>query len=112
MPAAGCSSAHKDAAMEEARADDEATIRRPDADWVKTAAAKDVDAWVGFYANDASVLPPDEKVMTDKAVIRKAIAELLRLPGLSLSWEPTKVEVARSGDLAISLWCLRADDER
>jgi uncharacterized protein (TIGR02246 family) len=100
MAAAGCSSAHKDAVMEEARADDEATIRRLDADWVKTAAAKDVDAWVGFYANDASVLPPNEKVMTDKAVIRKAIAELLSLPGLSLSWEPTKVEVAKSGDLA------------
>ena len=96
----GCSPTSKDAAIAKVQAEAEATIRKLDADWVKTAAAKDVDAWVSFYANDVTVLPPNDKVMTDKTTIRKTIGELLSLPGLSLSWEPTKVEVAKSGDLA------------
>jgi uncharacterized protein (TIGR02246 family) len=100
MMVAGCSHTTRDAAIAKARAEDEATIRKLDAAWVKTAAAKDVDAWVGFYAKDATVLPPNDKALTDKASIRKSIGELLSLPGLSLSWEPTKVEVAKSGDLA------------
>jgi uncharacterized protein (TIGR02246 family) len=100
MMVAGCSHASRDATIGRAQAAAEATIRKLDAAWVKTAAAKDVDAWVSFYANDATVLPPNDKAMTDKTAIRKAIGELLSLPGLSLSWEPTKVEVAKSGDLA------------
>lgn len=100
MIASGCSPASKETASAKTQAEAEATIRKLDADWVKTAAAKDVDAWVSFYANDVTVLPPNDKAMTDKATIRKTIAELLTLPGLDLSWEPTKVEVAKSGDLA------------
>jgi uncharacterized protein (TIGR02246 family) len=96
----GCSPERKDAAIAKAQAEAEATIRKLDADWVKTAAAKDVDAWVSFYANDVTVLPPNDRVMTDKATIRKTIRELLSLPGLDLSWEPMKVEVAKSGDIA------------
>ena len=96
----GCSPPSKDAAIARVQVEAEATIRKLDADWVKTAAAKDVDAWVSFYANDVTVLPPNDKVMTDKAAVRKTIDELLSLPGLDLSWEPTKVEVAKSGDLA------------
>lgn len=100
ITSAGCSRVLNDPAGSKARAEDERTIRQLDADWVKAAAAKDVDAWVSFYANDATVLPPNDKAMKDKASIRKSIADLLQLPGLSLSWEPTKVEVAKSGDLA------------
>jgi len=100
MPFAGCSRATGDAALAKQQAEDEATIRRLDAAWVKAAASKDPDAWVAFYAGNATVLPPNAKTMTDKAAIRKSIADLLSLPNLRLSWEPTKVEVAKSGDLA------------
>lgn len=37
---------------------------------------------------------------TTKNAIRKTISDLLALPGLSLNWQATKVEAARSGDLA------------
>jgi ketosteroid isomerase-like protein len=90
---AGCNAAPST----DTRAADEATIRKLDADWVK---AKQVDAWVAFYADDAAVLPPNDKMATDKATIRKYVAELLSAPGLSLHWEPVKVEVAKGGDLA------------
>jgi ketosteroid isomerase-like protein len=46
------------------------------------------------------VLPPNDKTVTGKGSIGKPIADLLALPGLSISWTPTKVEVAKSGDLA------------
>lgn len=96
--ALGCSSGTQ--APDTRTAADEAAIRLADSYWVKAAQSKQLDAWMAFYAEDAVVLPPNEKIATDKASIRKSVAELLGLPGLSLSWEPTKVEVARSGDLA------------
>jgi ketosteroid isomerase-like protein len=53
-----------------------------------------------FYADDAAVLPPNDEVATNDAAIHKSVGELLGLPGLSLTWQPTKVEVAKSGDIA------------
>jgi ketosteroid isomerase-like protein len=75
-------------------------IRKLDADWVKAAQSKQPDAWMAFYADDAVVLPPNEKIATTKEEIRKPVSDLLSLPGLSINWQPTKIEVARSGDLA------------
>ena len=86
--------------LDKRTAADEAAIRLADSYWVKAAESKQVDAWMAFYADDAVVLPPNERIATDKDSIRKSVAGLLGLPGLSLSWQPTNVEVARSGDLA------------
>jgi hypothetical protein len=58
MSFAGCSRAIDDAALAKQQADNEAAIRRLDAAWVKAAASKDPDAWVAFYADNATVLPP------------------------------------------------------
>ena len=93
---------------------DEATIRRLDAAWVKAGETKQVDAWVDFYADDAVVLPPNEAVATTKEAIRKSVAGLLRAPGLVLTWEPTKVEVAASGELAYlyGAYQLKMQDEQ
>jgi len=88
------------AAAPDTRAADEAAIRKADADWVKAAQTKQVDAWVAFYADGAVVLPPNEKLATGRESIRKSVAPLLGLPGLAITWQASKVEVARSGDLA------------
>ncbi len=92
----GCSPA----AAPDTRAADEAAVRKADADWVKAAQTKQVDAWVAFCADDAAVLPPNDKLANTKESIRKSVGELLGLPGLSIGWQPAKVEVAHSGDLA------------
>lgn len=84
------------------RAADEAAIRDADAQWSKTAATKDVDATVGFYSEDATVLPPNAPVVTTKAGIRALWATLLA-PGVDASWQATKVEVASSGELGYIL---------
>jgi ketosteroid isomerase-like protein len=79
---------------------DEETIRKLDADWVKAAQSKQVDAWVAFYSDDAAVLPPNESVANGRDQIKKSVSGLLGLPGLEISWRPTRVEAARASDLA------------
>ena len=81
------------------RAADESAVRAADAQWSKAAAAKDVDAAVSYYSDDASLLGPNVPIASDKAGIRAAWASLLD-PDTSLSWQASKVEVSRSGDLA------------
>jgi len=88
------------AAPPDTRAADTAAVQKADADWSAAAQAKQADAWVAFYADDAVVLPPNEEMATSKDAIRKTITDLLALPGLSVSWQTTKAEAARSGDLA------------
>ena len=46
------------------------------------------------------VPPPNDKIATDKASINKAVGDLLNLRDLTIGWQPAKVEVARSRDLA------------
>ena len=82
------------------RAADEAAIRQIDADWAKAAASKNVDATVAFYSDDATVAPPNSPVVTDKKGIHDLWAALLGPDLVSITWEPTKIDVARSGDLA------------
>jgi ketosteroid isomerase-like protein len=57
-------------------------------------------AWVAFYANDAVVLPPNDVTAASKESINKAVSDLLSLRALTIGWQPAKIEVARSGDLA------------
>jgi ketosteroid isomerase-like protein len=83
------------------RAADESTIRNLDAQWSKTAGAHDLDGIVSYYSDDAVLLPPNAPAATDKQSIRAAWADIAA-PGVSLSWQASKVEVAKSGDLAYS----------
>jgi ketosteroid isomerase-like protein len=81
------------------RAEDERAIRDLDAQWSKTAGANDVDGTVSYYSDDAILLPPNAPMATDKQSIRASWASLLG-PGVSVSWQISKIEVSRSGDLA------------
>lgn len=84
------------------RAADEAAIRQTNTAWSKTAEAKQLEAMVAYYADDASVFPPNAPIVTGKEAIRKVLAPLFEMPGFYLTWQATKVEVSRSGDLAYS----------
>lgn len=96
----GCAPAQPPAPPDTRAADEEA-IRRTDVQWAKDAnEKKTVDAWMAYYTADAVALPPNEPAQTTGEGIRKSIAGLLGLPGLSITWQLTKVEAARSGELA------------
>src|SRR2546425_4107221 len=78
----------------------EQTLRDLDAQWSAAAGAKDVDKTVSYYAESALVMPPNASAATTKEAIRNAWKEMLTTPGAAISWKATKVEVAKSGDLA------------
>ncbi len=93
----GCNSSSVPA--RDTRAADEAVILRTDAEWVKAAQSKKVDDWMAFYSDDAVVLPPNEKTASTKESIRKLIGEMYAMPNVVVTWGPTNVEVAKSGDI-------------
>jgi ketosteroid isomerase-like protein len=81
-----------------AGADDKA-VRDADAAWSKAAGAKDLDKTVSFYADDAIVLPPNEAAKTTKDAIRTLWKGLIDSV-TDISWKTTRVEMAKSGELA------------
>ncbi|MBA3543467.1 MAG: DUF4440 domain-containing protein, partial [Chthoniobacterales bacterium] len=78
----------------------EQALRNRDAHWSAAAGAKDLDKTVSYYSDDAIVLPANAPSATTREAIRSAWQELLTSPGAATSWKTTKVEVAKSGDLA------------
>lgn len=78
----------------------EQALRDADAQWSKAAGAKDLDKTVSYYSDDAIVMPPNAAAATTKEAVRKVWQDLIASPGLVVSWKATKVEVAKSGDLA------------
>ncbi len=100
--AAACNSqSAAPAAPPDTRATDEATIRAADADWVKAAAAKDLEKCMSYYADDAVFLSSGVPAAVGKDNIRKDIQGLLAAPGLQFTVNVASVAVARSGDLAM-----------
>jgi uncharacterized protein (TIGR02246 family) len=81
------------------RVADEKAVIDVDAQWSKTAGANDLDGTVSYYSDDASMLPPNAPIATGKQAIRAVWASMLS-PDVTVSWRVTKVEVARSGELA------------
>lgn len=82
----------------DARAANEAAIREADAAWSEAAAAKDVDSVLSYYADDASSFVDGGPIATGKDAIGDAWLDLFGM-GYTISWQPTKAEVAESGDL-------------
>jgi len=92
--AAGCKCQPPDT-----QAADEAALRQADEAWSASAQTRSVDTWMGYYAADAVLLPPNAPTAAAPADIRKNIEGMLGLPGVSVSWKATKVQVAKSGEL-------------
>jgi ketosteroid isomerase-like protein len=78
----------------------EQLLRDLDAKWSKAAAAKDVDQTIAFYSDDAIVFPPNATSAATKEAIRNGWKEMLGSPGLAISWQPTKVQVGKAGEMA------------
>src|ERR1700741_4668478 len=79
---------------------DEATLRKLDDEWSKAAGSRDVEKTISYYSDDAIVMPPNIPTLTGKEPIRTLWKSMLDSPDFSGGWKVTKVEVARSGDLA------------
>ena len=81
---------------------EENTIRQADINWAKAAASKDVEKIVSYYADDGSIYPPNAPAAAGKPAITVAWTGMVNLPGFMVSWVPSRVEVAKSGELGWS----------
>ena len=97
---AACNRPPKAPVQQDARATEEAAIRATSAEWAKAAAAKDLEKTLSYYVDDASMFPPNMPIVTGPDARRRTWAALLAPPDLVFSNSATKVEAARSGDLA------------
>jgi len=77
----------------------EQLLRDLDAQWAKAAAAKDVEQTIGYYSADAIVLPPNATSAATKDTVRNVWKDMLATPGLVITWQPTKVQLSKSGDM-------------
>lgn len=77
----------------------EQLLRDLDAQWAKAAAAKDVEQTIGYYSADAIVLPPNAASAATRDAVRNVWKEMLATPGLVITWQPAKVQLAKSGDM-------------
>lgn len=91
---------------------EEAAIRELDATWSNAAETKDLDKTVSFYAEDGSVLPFNAPIATGKEGVRAVWGHLMSLPGYGLTFAPTKIDVAKAGDMAydVGTFALKAND--
>ena len=78
----------------------EQLLRDLDARWAKAAATKDVEQTIAFYSDDAIVLPPNAASAVTKDAIRNGWKEMFASPGFVISWQPTRVDVVKSGQMA------------
>ena len=81
-------------------ATDEATLRKLDDEWSRAVGSRDVEKTISYYTDDAIVMPPNIPTLTGKEPIRSLWNSMLDSPSFTGGWKATKVEVARSGDLA------------
>jgi uncharacterized protein (TIGR02246 family) len=100
---AGCGTAQTPApAPVDTRAQDEAAIRATESEWGKAIEARNLDQTLSFYADDAWVYPQDAPVAKTADQRRSVWAAFFATPGASdMEGDITRVEVARSGDLAV-----------
>ena len=84
-------------------AQDEKAIREADTRWSQSANINHLDEFLSFYADDASVLPFGSPVVSGKDNIREFFKGLMSKPGFAVTFGPTKIEVAKSRDLAYEI---------
>ncbi|HZP22290.1 MAG TPA: DUF4440 domain-containing protein [Terriglobales bacterium] len=79
-----------------------AEIRKADRAWMAAYASKDADKAAAFVAPDGAIFAPNAPAAQGDAAFRNMAAEMFKLPDVKLSWTPTLVEAAKSGDLGFS----------
>lgn len=74
-------------------------LRDNEDQWNRDYAAKDLDKVAAHYADDATLITPGEPAMHGKDSIRAALKEMVSDSALSLKFQASRVDVAKSGDV-------------
>ena len=75
------------------------------APWAASAAAgaSDVEKLGVFYTDDTTLMPPNAALVTGRDQAKKFFTAMMMPDDFSLNWKPTKIEVAKGGDIAYSI---------
>lgn len=94
------------------RSSDEEAIRKADVEWSHAAETRNVEKAVSFYADDGSMMPYGAPIATGTEQIRQTWTKLMSIPGVNLTFAPTKIVVAKGGDMAydIGTFVLKTND--
>lgn len=81
---------------------DQKAIKDGEIIWAADYASRDPDKLVAHYADDATLLIPDEPLMSGKDAIRAGIQPMLADKNFALTFTTSTVGVSKSGDLGYS----------
>ncbi|MEO6444066.1 MAG: DUF4440 domain-containing protein [Gemmatimonadaceae bacterium] len=69
-------------------------------DWSDQVKDGKIEEALAVWADDAVLMAPGLPPLEGKAAIKQYVESAMHLPGFAIRWEPTRVHVARSGELA------------
>jgi uncharacterized protein (TIGR02246 family) len=75
-------------------------LRSDETQWNQDYVSKDPDKIVAHYASDAVLMAPGMPASSGAEAIRSTLKQMVSDPALSLKFQGSKIEVAKSGDLA------------
>jgi uncharacterized protein (TIGR02246 family) len=75
-------------------------VQANETQWLQDYATKDADKIAAHYTDDAVLIVPGTPVASGKDAIRTELKQMVADPALALKFQATKVDVAKSGDLA------------
>jgi uncharacterized protein (TIGR02246 family) len=82
---------------------DKAAIGEANKKWLAAIAAKDGAVIGALHAEDASMLPPNAPKVAGREAIQTSWTQMMGAPGFALTFETEKLEVAKSGDVAVDI---------
>ena len=91
--ALGCADGAPDEAPSEP-----ATLLQADREFADDVADGGADAWAAWFAEDGAMIREGTGEIRGRAAIRDAVSYLDQ-PGITLTWDPDRADIAASGDL-------------
>ena len=90
---------------------EEQAIRAQGRKYLEGAKNKDAQAIASVFAKDGVFLFPGFPLVQGQTALRETFGSLMQTPGFSLTFEPTRIEVAQAGDLAYEVGTYRLQME-
>jgi ketosteroid isomerase-like protein len=72
---------------------EEAAIRTIGQDWQRAIVTRDVDRIASFFAPDVVIMIPNAPVTRGWAAARKLWSDEVNIPGVAVTWIPSKIEI-------------------
>jgi ketosteroid isomerase-like protein len=83
------------------RVDEKTRLLQRDAEWAAVASeGRDVERILGYWTDDAIVLPPGLPAVVGKAALGEYVRASFQIPGFRIAWTSTDVRFSPDGNLA------------